>query len=166
VEKLTIGAGAGTGTGNAAANTILGLAGDDTLYGLGGNDTITGGAGDDFLYGGAGLDQLTGGLGADRFVLDGPTGSSADKIMDFSSAQFDKLGIKGTDYGLGAGALDASRFVVGTSATSASGVGQFVYNATNKTLYWDADGSGAGAAVIVATFATTVSLSASDFVVM
>jgi Ca2+-binding RTX toxin-like protein len=86
--------------------------------------------------------------------------------MDFNSSQFDKIGINGADYGLAAGALDASRFVVGASATSASGVGQFVYNSVTKKLYWDADGSGAGAMVEIVNFATTVNLSAGDFVIM
>ena len=159
------------GVGNEAANSLTGAAGKDTLEGLGGNDTILGGLGDDFILGGAGLDQLTGGAGADRFVLDAPIGTSFDKITDFASlasgaSVVDKLAINGADYGLTAGALDASRFVNGTTATSAAGVGQFVYNSTTKKLYWDADGSGGGAMVEVANFSTGVNLSANDFLVM
>jgi Ca2+-binding RTX toxin-like protein len=164
LEKLTFtGVNGSTGYGNSAANTLTGFNGNDTLYGEGGNDSLIGGSGDDFLYGGAGLDQLTGGLGADRFMLDGPAGGSADKIMDFT-AQLDKVGIRGSDYGLAAGGLDPSLFSATGAATAAHG--QFVYNSVTKTLYWDADGTGAGAAVVIGTFATSVTLSAADFMVM
>jgi Ca2+-binding RTX toxin-like protein len=48
LENLTyIGAGAFTGTGNAAANVITGGAGDDILIGAGGADTLNGAAGSD-----------------------------------------------------------------------------------------------------------------------
>ena len=71
-----------TGTGNDAANTILGGSGadnlrggrgDDTLVGRGGNDTLDGGDGNDALYGGDGNDSLTGGAGND--LLEGGAGS-------------------------------------------------------------------------------------------
>jgi Ca2+-binding RTX toxin-like protein len=155
LENLTFtGTGAFAGTGNGAANTLTGGVGNDTLQGLDGNDRLLGGTnGNDWLEGGAGLDTLTGGLGADTFVLDKATGTSFDSITDFVSGT-DKLGFKASDYGLAAGALDPSRFVQGTQATSASGVGQFVWDATAKTLYWDADGAGGTAAVKVATFTT------------
>jgi hypothetical protein len=45
-------------------------------------------------------------------------------------------------------------------------VGQFVWDATAKTLYWDADGAGGTAAVKVATFTTNVPLQASDFLIL
>jgi hypothetical protein len=124
LENLTFtGTGAFAGTGNGAANTLTGGVGNDTLQGLDGNDRLLGGTnGNDWLEGGAGLDTLTGGLGADTFVLDKATGTSFDSITDFVSGT-DKLGFKASDYGLAAGALDPSRFVQGTQATSASGVG-------------------------------------------
>ncbi|GAB3663126.1 peroxidase family protein [Ramlibacter alkalitolerans] len=74
VENLTfIGAGDFTGTGNAAANVVVGGAGNDILDGGAGNDTLTGGAGDDVLIGGAGNDTLLGGDGDD--ILDGGLGN-------------------------------------------------------------------------------------------
>jgi VCBS repeat-containing protein len=154
------------GTGNGLANTLTGGVGNDTLKGEGGKDVLNGGSGNDTLFGGADLDTMTGGLGADTFILDGPIAGSSNKISDFTEAQLDKIGIVGADYGLAAGALDASRFSDTGVATSAVGVGQFVYNATAKTLMWDADGSGAGAGVLVATFGTTVALDASEFIII
>jgi hypothetical protein len=67
--------------------------------------------------------------------------------MDFIRTDGDKLVINASDYGFAAGS---------GVATSAAGTGQFVYNATTKSLFWDADGSGSGAAVLIATFATIV----------
>ena len=52
-----------------------------------------------------------------------------------------------------AGVLPDDYFVTGTAATLA-GHGQFLNDVAHKQLLWDADGTGAGAAVVVATFAT------------
>jgi Ca2+-binding RTX toxin-like protein len=173
VENLTLtGTGAIDGTGNSLDNKITGNSGANQLFGGGGNDILTGNAGDDFLFGGAGFDTLSGGAGADRFVLDAPTGTSTDKIMDFAAAAtgaatVDKIAFQGSAFGgLAAGALDPSLFVAGTNATAAAGTGQFVYDKLVKTLYWDADGAGAGAKVAVATFNSAVALSAADFLIL
>ncbi|RJF89326.1 calcium-binding protein [Oleomonas cavernae] len=67
------------GTGNSAANTIIGsigvnqlygLAGDDNLEAGAGNDTVEGGDGNDTVNGGAGDDTLRGGLGDDIYIVD------------------------------------------------------------------------------------------------
>jgi Ca2+-binding RTX toxin-like protein len=130
VENLTLtGTGAIDGTGNSLDNKITGNSGANQLFGGGGNDILTGNAGDDFLFGGAGFDTLSGGAGADRFVLDAPTGTSTDKIMDFAAAAtgaatVDKIAFQGSAFGgLAAGALDPSLFVAGTNATAAAGTG-------------------------------------------
>jgi Ca2+-binding RTX toxin-like protein len=165
VENLTLGgADAIDGTGNGLANRITGNSAANDLFGGDGNDPLSGGAGDDWLYGEAGLDALTGGEGADRFVLDGPTGASRDRIGDFNAAQGDKIVVWGADYGLGAGTLSADQLAIGTAATSPSGVGQFIYNPKTKALSWDADGSGGGAAVAIATL--NVAVGAADFLII
>ncbi|GJD97827.1 hypothetical protein OCOJLMKI_5066 [Methylobacterium iners] len=51
-------------------------------------------------------------------------------------------------------------------ATSAAGVGQFVFNAQTDTLLWDADGTGLTGAVAVSTFATNVTLTAADLFIL
>jgi Ca2+-binding RTX toxin-like protein len=185
IENLTLtGAGAVDGIGNGLGNKItgnnsvnslrggegndnmLGNGGNDFLYGEGGNDTLSGGIGDDWLEGGAGFDQLSGGTGADKFILSGPLGGSADKIMDFVRLDGDKLVIKGLEYGLGAGSLSGALLSSTGVATSAVGTGQFVYNAVSKSLFWDANGSGSGEGVLIASFATNVGLSSSDFLII
>lgn len=54
------------GTGNSAANVIMGNAGNNTLMGSGGNDTLDGGSG--------GTDSLQGGQGNDKYIVARTTG--------------------------------------------------------------------------------------------
>ncbi|VVT00071.1 Type I secretion C-terminal target domain (VC_A0849 subclass) [Sphingomonas sp. EC-HK361] len=107
VDNLSGGAGndtlygdAMTMTGNAVGgrDTLYGNDGDDRLYGdgaimaagvTGGDDRIDGGAGNDMIVGGGGHDTLIGGTGADHFVF--APGSGIDDILDFSSAEGDKI---------------------------------------------------------------------------
>ena len=64
-EKLTLLAGASTGTGNALANIIVGNASDNVLDGGSGNDSLDAGDGNDSISGGPGFDYLVGGAGND-----------------------------------------------------------------------------------------------------
>ena len=67
-------------------------------------------------------------------------------MFDFSQAAFGSGLATG---GASTGTLDASHFVAdGTGPTTAAQV--FWYNTADHTLYYDADGSGAGAPVAVA----------------
>ncbi len=58
----------------------------------------------------------------------------------------------------------ATAFVSGTAATTAAH--RVIYNSTNGQLLYDADGNGAGAAVLVATLNTGLVMTASEFVVI
>ena len=74
VENLTLtGDGNISGTGNSAANVIIGNAGDNVLKGGSGNDTIFGGVGNDRIDGDGGKDLIDGGDGDD--YLDGSSGT-------------------------------------------------------------------------------------------
>lgn len=97
-----------TGTSVGAGDTLYGNDGDDILYGdgaimavgvVGGDDRIDGGAGNDVLIGGGGHDTLIGGAGADHFVF--APGSGKDDILDFSSAEGDRIDLSG--FGAAAG---------------------------------------------------------------
>lgn len=148
-------------TGSAGANKLSGSAGIDTLNGGGGNDT---------LNGGSESDTLTGGGGNDYFVFNTSLDSSnVDTIKDFSSvADTIRLENNGVFGKLATGNLNAGNFKVGAAAADANDY--IIYNNSTGALYYDADGSGSGAAVqfayVYSTGTTPASLSAADFVVI
>jgi Ca2+-binding RTX toxin-like protein len=148
--------------GNELANVINGNNGDNVLAGFQGNDTLRGGAGNDTLAGGPGADTLTGGPGSDRFVFDSlETSQKRDLITDFAAGE-DKIVLSSDAFtGLtGAGALTADQFGVGAKATTAAQ--RVIYNPVTGALSYDADGKGAGAAVVVAVLTGRPSIGASD----
>jgi len=138
-------------TGNGFANDLYGDAGSDTLSGGGGNDT---------LNGGAGADTLTGGTGADVFVFDSWDGGNpfGDRITDFRSGT-DTLAFAFADF---VGMDGTLRFRNGTSA-GGTGESWFFFNTATDRLFWDRDGAGGAAAVLVATLVGVDSLTAADF---
>jgi Ca2+-binding RTX toxin-like protein len=175
VEKLSLtgtaainGTGNGLGntiTGNGAANTLDGGAGDDFLYGLGGNDVLKGGTGHDLLAGGAGADSLTGGSGRDIFRFDTAPGSGnrdvitdyvvADDTIQLENAIFTRL--------TKTGVLAVANFRIGTKAADAND--HVFYDRATGGLFYDADGSGSGAAVQIALLGKGLALTAADFLV-
>jgi Ca2+-binding RTX toxin-like protein len=149
VENLTYtGTATFIGTGNAAANAI------------------TGGSGADTLTGGMGADILTGGRGRDVFrYLNAAEGG--DTLVGFSPVD-DTIQVSAAGFGGGlvAGALPANRFVLGATATL--GIGQFLYDRPAGRLFWDADGTGAGATIQLASMGSAPGpgLTAADIVLV
>jgi VCBS repeat-containing protein len=150
--------------GQADNDNLSGENGDDQLSGGDGNDTLTGGDGDDTLYGGAGEDFLIGGAGADTFsfqsALDGPDG-----IFDFTSGT-DKIEVSASDFGGGLTAGGTVSLVSGADPTASAATGQFLFDTDDGRLLWDADGTGGGDAVLIATLSDIPSLTTSDFAVI
>ena len=141
-------------------DSILGSNDFNVLHGDGGNDTINGRGGSDEIAGNAGQDILTGGSGGDEFRYNRRAGQDpwGDTITDFKSGS-DKIDISSGDF---AGMDGILRFVNGNSA---GGTGSwFFFNAANDGLFWDADGTAAGAAILVATLTGVNALQASDIV--
>ncbi|MBC7986193.1 MAG: hypothetical protein H7X93_05915, partial [Sphingomonadaceae bacterium] len=141
-------------TGAAGGQVIRGGAFDDTLSGVGGDDT---------LDGGGGADRLKGGKGKDSFVLDSVSPADADKIADFDAVK-DLIALEGDAFGLPEGALAANRYVVGNAAEDAND--RLIYNAANGKIFFDADGTGAQAQVLIATLTGAPNLAAADIVVI
>jgi Ca2+-binding RTX toxin-like protein len=143
--------------GNAGNDYLIGGVGNDTLIGNAGNDTLDGSLGNDLLNGGLGNDTLTGGGGADIFVfnvaLDGTT--NVDRITDFAVG-VDKI------------QLSPSIFSALTGHADMGWGSYLLYNAGTQALSYDADGTGAGAAVLVAqvVLSGAGTLGASDFVLV
>lgn len=134
-----------------------------TVNGGGGTQIIVGSAYADTLTGFSGADTLTGGGGSDAFVFNNPF-EGIDKITDFNVAQNDVLNVKGSSFGsLAIGPLDSSRFVIGTSATTAAQ--RFVYDSVTGALSFDSNGSASGGVTQFAQLATGLALTSSNFVV-
>ncbi|PWR17533.1 S8 family serine peptidase [Zavarzinia aquatilis] len=79
--------------GGGANDRLDGGADNDTLFGNDGDDLIYGGTGDDVIAGNAGRDRLYGDEGADLFVFS--RGDGADRVLDFSSAEQDRVRLDG-----------------------------------------------------------------------
>jgi Ca2+-binding RTX toxin-like protein len=158
VENLTLlGSDGLTGTGNAHDNVLLGNSGANLLRGLDGADRLSGGQGADTLEGGLGADTLTGSGGADRFLWRAPA-EGGDTLVDFRPGD-DTLAFLAVGFG-GLAVVTLSQDV------AAGGVAQFVYTGASGVLEWDADGTGAGAAAIIATLSNRPTLAATDFVIV
>lgn len=157
-ESVTINgnaAGAETLIGSAGNDSINGLDGDDSLTGGLGADTLNGGLGADTLTGGAGIDSLTGGAGVDDFVLTSINTADRDVIADFSLADNDAVILSKAAFAALAtnagNVLAAAEFISGAGAVATTAAHRIVYNTTTGELAYDADGTGATAAVVVAT---------------
>jgi Ca2+-binding RTX toxin-like protein len=174
-DVLDGGAGADSMDGGIDADTLVGGADADTLVGGLGNDLLDGGteadrvagsAGNDTLRGGAGADTLTGGAEADMFHWANP-GEGGDVVTDFNLVDdilaFSAQGFGG---GLNPGMALSARFAANATGTATQAFGQFVYETDTGLLSWDADGTGGGAAVAIASFTGNPALTASDLTIV
>jgi Ca2+-binding RTX toxin-like protein len=152
VENLTI-------TGNSAINAT-GNGGNNLLIGNEGANTMIGNAGDDILVGMGGRDTLSGGAGKDNFLFNAP-GEGIDTITDFNVID-DTLNVIGGGFGglVAGNAITPAQFSIGSSATTADH--RFIYNRTTGALFFDVDGSGAGAAVQFASLSPNLNLTTAD----
>ncbi|MDB5441591.1 MAG: hypothetical protein JWM33_4018, partial [Caulobacteraceae bacterium] len=152
-------------TGNAGANILNGGDGDDLLAGGAGNDLLSGGAGDDVLNGGVGTDQMTGGAGADIFVFNAMNQFSAtatlDLIVDFHTAEGDKIDLSGLDADSGASG-DQAFHLLGTRAFTGH-AGDLRYDISHGTATVYGDVNGDGVADFAFRMSNTASLAAGDF---
>jgi Ca2+-binding RTX toxin-like protein len=136
--------------GDASQNIIYGLGGADFIIGLGGSDLLIGGDGQDLFH----------------FVGIGDGGPGGDAIQDFISG-VDRFSVTGAFFGLGSPggvAIDSFRFVAGSAANLATS--QFIYNSATQQLFYDQDGTGAGAQALLATLQAGASLAAGDILVL
>jgi Ca2+-binding RTX toxin-like protein len=174
--------------GNAGANVVIGYDGADSIEGGDGNDRLRGDGGADSLSGGLGMDTLLGGDGAD--TLDGGEGrdglfggagadmfrfsavpvglDEADGIGDFVPG-LDQIGIQRSAFSLdlALGTLEASRFTKNLSGQAVDpGIATFIFETDTARLWWDADGAGGQARLLVAYLQRGLALSESDIVIV
>lgn len=135
--------------GGAGNDWLQGDAGNDQLSGDSGNDTLLGGAGNDMLAGGGGADLLTGGTGADAFVFRALS-EGGDTITDFGNGA-DTIRIStALGGGLTVGVLPGAAFHVGTTNISGHITDRIIFRTTDTTVWFDADGTGPLAPVLLA----------------
>ncbi|MGO4723170.1 MULTISPECIES: S8 family serine peptidase [unclassified Inquilinus] len=143
----------------------VGSAFADTLTGDGQTNIFYGGQGNDALTGGGGRDHLQGDAGADRFVYlataDSTVGAGADKILDFSHAQGDRIDVAAIDANAAVAGDQAFAFI-GAALFSAAGQLHFVV-AGVQTLV-EADVNGDGQADLQIALVGAIALVAADFV--
>lgn len=152
-------------TGNNLKNRLVGGDGGDYLLGHRGRDRLIGGRGGDVLQGGRGKDFLNGGKGGDVYQYTN-TNQGSDVIKSFKRGQGDKLSFSKSQFGgLRNGKLVNKRFVANTTGLASNTDQRFVFNTTSNTLLYDADGSGAQAAVTIATFRNDANLRAKDIII-
>ena len=138
------------------------------LYGNSSSQEIMGNAGNNMIGGGGGTDILTGFAGEDAFIFNSALGASnIDVITDYNVAQ-DQIRLDNaifTNLSVGEGNwLSAGEFHIGAAAADAND--RIIYNSATGGLFYDADGSGAGAAVQFATLSTGLALTANEFFIV
>ncbi len=131
--------------GNGTTNLLMGNGGDDWLDGAGGSDS---------LRGGFGQDTLTGGWGNDTFAYD-KLEDFGDIILDFSSSTSgndDRFAFVASAIGggLSAGALAPQAFRSYAGNAGLDSNDRFIFNTTDQTLWFDVDGNGSKAPVLIA----------------
>jgi len=135
--------------GAAGDDTVRGEGGNDAVLGDTGNDSVFGGSGNDVLTGGQGLDQLTGGLGRDsfRFDLASDTGSlhtQADRILDFSQSEGDRIALSGIDANSAITGDQAFAFIGNAGFSGAGGELRAVRFDGNTYVIGDVNGDSTG----------------------
>jgi Ca2+-binding RTX toxin-like protein len=156
LENLTLlGPQALEGTGNSLNNIVTGNAENNVLHGVGGDDILQGGGGHDLLEGGAGADSF-------RFMA---LEEAGDTILDFGDG-LDRIQISAFGFG---GGLEAGMDLVATGYYAENATGeataahaQMIYHTDDHTIWFDPDGTEAGAALLVADLHGPGTLTAAD----
>jgi Ca2+-binding RTX toxin-like protein len=152
---------ADTISGGKRDDLLSGSGGNDILQGGGGNDVLNGGSGRDVVKGGAGSDHLKGGNGEDLlsggnyegllrdYFHYGSWSEGGDTIVDFDEDDRIVLSAKNFD-GVSGKGLVSGQFIYGTSNVALDANDNFIFRYTDHTLWYDTDGNGRTAAVMIA----------------
>lgn len=161
-------------TGGSGTDKITGfenLSGSrfsDRLTGDRAANVLIGGGGNDMINGSTGSDTLRGDSGADRFVFSTALGgSNVDRIIDFISG-VDKIYLDDIVFaavGAPSRTLSSASFTANKSGLAGDASDRVVYETDTGALFYDADGTGAGARVQFATLTGLPALQSSDFYV-
>jgi Ca2+-binding RTX toxin-like protein len=157
--------------GTPLADRLYGLAGDDRLIGGASGDVLWGGAGRDAIFGnigndtingGRGSDQLSGGMGNDVFVYMATT-EGGDRLLDFSKDGNDSIHLAAAAFGDHAvGGLARGEFQASNASVAKTEAVRIIYDRNDRKVWYDADGSGEQAAILLMTLQPDVTFVASD----
>ena len=155
--------------GNANKNTFIGTQKSDVFVGNGGDDTLTGGLGaDTFVYDKVITKTATGDKATVAQTYTDVTSNltGVDTITDFVSGT-DKIQLNRDLFSAftSAGAINTSNIKQGAGAVASTASEFLVFDSNNHTLYYDADGNGAGTQVAIVTLTGVNTLMATDFVI-
>jgi serralysin len=150
--------------GEAAGDTFL------SIEGLGGSnfkDKLTGDAVGNIINGGLGSDTLTGGGGADAFVFSTTLHKTknVDSITDYET-ETDAIWLENTGVFSSlttAGQLNAANFQYNKALDSNDFI---IYDVASGDIFYDADGSGGGAAIKFAHVKFATFITAADFLII
>ncbi|EYD74491.1 Alkaline phosphatase [Rubellimicrobium mesophilum DSM 19309] len=149
------------GRGNELANTLIGNAGDNVLKGLAGRDKLDVSEGGD--------DRLVGGKGNDEFIFSTKR-SSGDTIADFGSVRGnnDKIVIDASHFrgGLRQGKLDRDHFQIGDDHQAEDRHVRFIFDTSDKTLWFDKNGDKHGGFTLVADLQANASMTHHDILLI
>lgn len=145
---------------DAGNDRIGGSLAANTLEGRDGADVLSGFAGDDTLVGGNGRDRLAGGFGADVFAFQA-LAHAGDAIADFVSGT-DRLVFASAGFG-GVDDITPQNFIQNAAGRATTVNHRFVFETDTARLFFDANGSTAGASVLIATLQGVRLLSPDDF---
>jgi Ca2+-binding RTX toxin-like protein len=145
---------------------FAGDTGANILFGMNGNDSLAAREGNDRIFGGNGTDTTWGGTGMDRFELTALS-EIGDLIQDFVAAD-DTVVITGAAFGGGlvAGTLGASLFQSRADNVAQDANDRFIFRTTDKSLWFDADGNGAIAAVLVVDMQQGATMTNADILIV
>lgn len=151
------------------SDRLVGDAAANTIRGFGGADSIWGGNGGDYLFGGSGLDVLTGGAGNDQFCFSS-LADCGDTIQDFGKVSGNDDGFRisaaGFGGGLSAGSLSSARFQSRADNHAQDSNDRFIFRTTDKTLWFDANGSASGGLTLVADLQANASVTYHDILLV
>jgi Ca2+-binding RTX toxin-like protein len=134
-------------SGNDGVDTLAGGIGDDELVGGDGDDALNGGKGNDKLNGGLGADGISGSLGADTFFYAAVNQSTVaatgrDTLMDFSSAQGDKVDLSTIDANTGVAGNQAFVFIGAAAFSNTAGELRAEVMGSDTLVSADTNGNG------------------------
>jgi Ca2+-binding RTX toxin-like protein len=132
------------------------------------DNTLRGNSAANVLTGGAGADDLRGGTGADTFVFRdgdfaGLTPSTADRIIDFSHSEGDRIDLAQVDANAGLGGDQDFTFIGNTAFHDVAG--ELRYEIINGNTYVYGDTNGDGLADLMIRLDGSHALVSGDFIV-